>query len=181
MLLQKAFKTLLPELDATDRCFVLLEPDEDKENKLVGSYELVDLYCQVPNCDCQKVSVIAISASGEILATLAYGWETIKYYKKWGLDSDTAKQLIHVMVDPMAMQSQYSNQFLGIFRMLLKNQPGFLERFQSRYALFKKSITQNYAKKNNVIPFTKIAQPGRNDICSCGSGKKYKYCCIHTN
>lgn len=28
-------------------------------------------------------------------------------------------------------------------------------------------------------PFVAGAQPGRNDPCPCGSGKKYKQCCLH--
>jgi uncharacterized protein len=28
-----------------------------------------------------------------------------------------------------------------------------------------------------VVPVVKEATPGRNDVCSCGSGKKYKKCC----
>jgi uncharacterized protein YchJ len=27
-------------------------------------------------------------------------------------------------------------------------------------------------------PYKKPFSPGRNDICSCGSGKKYKKCCL---
>jgi len=28
-----------------------------------------------------------------------------------------------------------------------------------------------------VLQVIKEATPGRNDVCSCGSGKKYKKCC----
>ena len=27
-------------------------------------------------------------------------------------------------------------------------------------------------------PYTAPKHPGRNEPCSCGSGKKYKHCCI---
>lgn len=34
-------------------------------------------------------------------------------------------------------------------------------------------------QKGKVIPFRKKNQPGRNDPCPCGSGKKYKRCCMN--
>ena len=34
-------------------------------------------------------------------------------------------------------------------------------------------------KKGKLIPFQKKKTPGRNDPCPCGSGKKYKRCCMN--
>lgn len=34
-------------------------------------------------------------------------------------------------------------------------------------------------RSGTVIPITAQSRPGRNDPCSCGSGKKYKKCCLH--
>jgi preprotein translocase subunit SecA len=30
----------------------------------------------------------------------------------------------------------------------------------------------------NRVPVVKDKEPGRNDVCPCGSGKKYKGCCM---
>jgi uncharacterized protein YecA (UPF0149 family) len=30
----------------------------------------------------------------------------------------------------------------------------------------------------NRVPIIKDKEPGRNDVCPCGSGKKYKNCCM---
>jgi len=35
-----------------------------------------------------------------------------------------------------------------------------------------------YAAAEKIRPVTKKKAPGRNDPCPCGSGKKYKYCCM---
>jgi uncharacterized protein YecA (UPF0149 family) len=35
-------------------------------------------------------------------------------------------------------------------------------------------ISQDYKKSKTVV---KEKEPGRNDPCPCGSGKKYKKCC----
>ena len=31
----------------------------------------------------------------------------------------------------------------------------------------------------NVVPFIRDDKVGRNDPCPCGSGKKFKKCCLH--
>lgn len=33
----------------------------------------------------------------------------------------------------------------------------------------------------NTKPIVNIPKPGRNDPCPCGSGKKYKNCCMNIN
>jgi len=38
----------------------------------------------------------------------------------------------------------------------------------------REEITKNYKRSKTVI---KEKTPGRNDLCPCGSGKKYKKCC----
>jgi uncharacterized protein YecA (UPF0149 family) len=35
--------------------------------------------------------------------------------------------------------------------------------------------------KNRRKPFIKVITPSRNDLCPCGSGKKYKKCCMDIN
>jgi uncharacterized protein YecA (UPF0149 family) len=34
----------------------------------------------------------------------------------------------------------------------------------------------NLKQPKNVVPPLKIEKPGRNDMCPCGSGKKFKRC-----
>ena len=36
---------------------------------------------------------------------------------------------------------------------------------------------EDTAEHNNGEPITRKPRPGRNDPCSCGSGKKFKACC----
>ena len=41
----------------------------------------------------------------------------------------------------------------------------------------KESLTDGTDKKNKTIVVRKAEKVGRNDLCPCGSGKKYKKCC----
>lgn len=47
------------------------------------------------------------------------------------------------------------------------------------YSLLKDIFTVDLAKKYKHKNFTK--EPGRNDSCPCGSGKKYKHCCLKSS
>jgi len=38
---------------------------------------------------------------------------------------------------------------------------------------------QNVDPETKVVPFTKRPQSGRNEPCQCGSGLKFKRCCLH--
>lgn len=46
------------------------------------------------------------------------------------------------------------------------------------YDLLQKIFTVDLAKKFKNKPINKV--PGRNDSCLCGSGKKYKHCCLNS-
>jgi uncharacterized protein YecA (UPF0149 family) len=35
-----------------------------------------------------------------------------------------------------------------------------------------------YMRKRRITPVFRIPKTGRNDKCPCGSGKKYKHCCL---
>lgn len=37
----------------------------------------------------------------------------------------------------------------------------------------------NGGRYRNIIPVTVEKKPGRNELCPCGSGKKYKKCCLN--
>jgi uncharacterized protein YecA (UPF0149 family) len=39
-------------------------------------------------------------------------------------------------------------------------------------------FVQSYQQKHASMHTKKIVHPDRNELCSCGSGKKYKKCCM---
>jgi uncharacterized protein YecA (UPF0149 family) len=56
--------------------------------------------------------------------------------------------------------------------------PDFYERLRNRHLKLKGIYA--HCKKRNFAPKQPIQVPkvGRNDPCPCGSGKKYKKCCL---
>ena len=57
----------------------------------------------------------------------------------------------------------YSEELLKLFKEVMVHDTTFIERLKKHYAMFKSS------KKKKI---------GRNEHCPCGSGKKYKKCCL---
>lgn len=81
-----SFDALFPEQGHLDRCLLVLSDVEPPE--LAGSYGVSDLYCQDPSCDCQKVSLVVFDDKRKVHATIAYGWKSKTFYRKWGLDEE---------------------------------------------------------------------------------------------
>jgi len=51
-----------------------------------GEYGLLELYCDEKDCDCRRVifNVVEAGKPDKVLATMNYGWESAKFYGKWG-------------------------------------------------------------------------------------------------
>lgn len=150
----RSFDGLFPEQAHLDRCLLVLSEVEPSE--LAGSYDVSDLYCQDPLCDCQKVSLVVFDEQGKIHATIAYGWESKIFYRKWGLDPEVIPSLRQGFLDPWAQQTPNSDLFLKAFWHTAKNNPQFISRLKRRYALFKETIA---ADPDRVIPYPEVEFP----------------------
>ena len=149
-----SFDTLFPEQTSVDRCVLVLADVEPPE--LDGSYRVSDLYCQDPSCDCQKVSLVVFDDQGKIHATIAYGWKSKTFYRKWGCDPDVIPSLTQGFLDPWAQQSPNANLFLKAFWHTAKNNPRFISRIKRRYALFKETIAED---PSLIVPYPEVDLP----------------------
>jgi hypothetical protein len=154
MQLMRSFNDLLPHLPHANDVFQIVLEGYGAE--LDGTYDLVDLYCQDPACDCYKVSFLVLDAKKNVLATIAYGWKSKSYYHRWGLDKEATRWLTHGFLDPWGIQSERSPIFLqGFLRMLNKN-PQFISRIKRRYTIFKGAVCLE-----KVIPFLADILPAK--------------------
>lgn len=75
------------------------------------------------------------------------------------------------ILNSASRQSKYASAMLKIINDLVLNDIEYVNRLKMHYKLFKKMSN----KRNAETKFKdKI---GRNELCSCGSGRKYKQCC----
>jgi hypothetical protein len=146
-----------------------------------GHFGLVEAYCDDPDCDCRRVMFfIDSSQSRQPMAVVGYGWESRRFYEKWMGDSNP--ELIDEMKGPSlnvgSPQSKYAPEFLKLVEQVLEDH-AYVERLKRHYQMFKEHIKTNAtggeAKGDLPVKSEKI---GRNQPCPCGSGKKYKKCCM---
>ena len=111
--------------------------DADPDSKRI--YSIVDLYCPDTSCDCHKVTLFFIDRQMKVAASIAYGWQSRKFYQDWGLDKEWAQKLAEGYLDPMAPQSEHPSLFLKAFHEMKKDKK-VIDRLKRRYALFKEKI-----------------------------------------
>ncbi len=124
---------------------------------------ILDQYCLLPKCSCTDTILNIMPAdtfgkAGEELCSVS-----LKYAKK----SWKALEESSLPVSVKAVRSAIEGQI-----------PDFYERLRKRHLKLKGIY--GHCKKRNFSPKQPIQVPkvGRNDPCPCGSGKKYKKCCL---
>lgn len=132
----------------------------DEKNNLIY---IDDSYCMNPECLCNEtfisfVEVNELDNSGEHIFTLLFKLKTGRYE-----------------VESKACTDERMKDILKSFK---KEEKLIREDLNRRYKDMKVIGKQIYTESNvKTAPKVSVLQVGRNDICPCGSGKKYKKCC----
>lgn len=85
-----------------------------------------------------------------------------------------------VTFDPPT-KNPLKNEFLTVFQDILKQDKKYARRLEKHYVMFKEKIQEKKSKKSAVKMLTLNSsgkQAGRNDLCPCNSGNKFKKCCL---
>ena len=121
-----------------------------------------DQYCVAPDCNCKEVSLIFLEAEDRVVNTLGILSVDIV---KWKIENSEPEKLTHREL-----------------RVLLKE---FKEKYPYiKNELFNRRQRIRKAMAEVLMPGPVLQSPftqkkiGRNDPCPCGSGKKYKKCCL---
>lgn len=130
----------------------------EKEGK---TYDILDLYCKNPDCNCNDVR-LELFDGHESIGSLEFN------YRK-----GTVK----------------NQAYQWVIDQLKEKEPGIKDYLHKRKlevtALYLKALTTALEKKNLLLREkkrkleTEHTKVGRNDKCPCGSGKKYKKCCLN--
>ena len=157
----------------TRSLIVLDDPDLPPD-----TYALTELYCDEPGCDCRRV-MFNVFADGrkEFVAVIAYGWESKDYYREWAGENDpeVIKELKGPVLNRLSSQSELAPAlFKKVKEVVLRDQL-YIERLKEHYQLFRKTVDGKHYVAMPRMPSKKV---GRNDPCPCGSGWKYKNCCM---
>jgi hypothetical protein len=172
--------TLYNEIcDPSDNLPSVKLPSNNQYKLPRGTYVFVDLYCPALNCNCKNgiVDIYKIGKNSDVYnqkitlknrpqVTLKFSWK--KNPNSWKIEVYSSHQSF-----------DKTQKFLALFNQLVKD--SFAEKLTSRYSRFKQTIKENARRLDAMIEHNMETSEkiGRNDMCPCGSGKKYKKCCIN--
>ena len=178
-----SFHEYFPKMaEEETRCLMMLNDPELP----VDNYALVEMYCDEPGCDCRRVFLAVMSEkTGKMLAVIAYGWESKKFYAQWMGDNDpkTIRELKGPALNLMSPQSKLSPILLDRVESIVLKDKNYIQRLKRHYGLFREAVEKKERRNRRSIHTNKdilesSKKTGRNAPCPCGSGKKFKKCCI---
>jgi hypothetical protein len=130
------------------------------KNSNNSRYLLDDHYCLRSDCNCTHVALSIIKIENN---------KTVQ--KRSGCYFNYNKNLIERLDGPVSDD----------LKKIIKKYGGELRKeYKRRHAILRKLYAE-YKKRSGIKDDTPVSMqkiPGRNDPCHCGSGKKYKKCCM---
>lgn len=134
-------------------------------------YVIFEYYCNTKGCDCQRLvaDIMLIGEDGEhieqSLAVISYDWSSHESECYPILTEESPKT-------PLALK------LLEVYETLIHCSE-YLIRIKKQYAQVRRLAAGKSLKmpaRAQTVFAKKMA--GRNEACPCGSGKKYKKCCL---
>lgn len=119
----------------------LLEVKTPNAGVTPGRYLLREFYCTEPDCDCRRVLVQFLPMDGppQVAASINYGWEKAKYYRKWSRDPDLWREMAGPTLERFAEQGPDAPRFLKIFHHIIKDHM-LVAAFRRHYRLVKDKV-----------------------------------------
>ncbi len=129
-------------------------------------YKIVDRYCKNPECDCKQID-IQLFKTGEVEMKMNFGYD----YEKDKTDNKKYNWVIRQLKENYPeWQLTITLRALRVRQLYLEHILRLLELRNSKLAAVDISPAQKTIAQKRKI--------GRNETCPCGSGKKYKRCCM---
>ena len=128
-------------------------------------YAVVDCYCLVEGCDCREIVIHFAHIPKDPKDIKRTAFAAARY--------DLSDGSFH----PASVKD--APQVGILMPQFLAKIPGVRELLKQRYGRIHQLVAEKPHIKSNrkASPVVTQPTPGRNDPCSCGSGKKYKKCC----
>ena len=108
-----------------------------------GSYTLIEMYCDEPDCDCRRVFFsVASSTTSQIETVIAYGWESPEFYARWMGDDDpeTVQSLKGPILNLGSAHSNLAPALLDLVQTVVLQDDHYIARLKSHYAMFREAI-----------------------------------------
>jgi hypothetical protein len=117
-----------------------------------GQYDLLELFCDDPKCDCRRVviSVISPQRGTAPLATINYGWERVEFYARWLGTWQNAVECKGPSLAPLNPQTADSEALLALFKSALEDEQ-YRERLKRHYELSDSSELADFPRNPQVV------------------------------
>ena len=168
------FDKKFPDISKNETRSLIIKNDPELPD---DQYVFTEAYCDEENCDCRRVFFNVFSNNTkDLLAVITYGWENRQYYIDWMGDNDpnVIDSLVGLDLNLSSRQSKFAQALLEKIDHVIKNDANYVKRIQKHYKLYRAEIDKQYKK----APLISQPTASRNDPCPCGSGKKFKKCCL---
>ncbi len=172
-----AFQKYFPELAHAETRFFQIVKASDLPADM---YYLEEMYCEDPNCDCRRVLFFVFSESEpKMLAAINFGLESEKFYARQSTAPSIHKPETRKgpFLDEKYPQSEYASAILDVVSSDILIDKAYVKRLQKHYKMTRKAAADQKAGRD-TNPVSGNEKVGRNEPCPCGSGKKYKRCCM---
>jgi hypothetical protein len=129
----------------------------------------LDHYCINPSCTCREVRVALLAPRGS---------------RAWTQFGDILFDLDSVSATRLNAWTSSTAPLLSAVRGALENRHDVFEHFSARLARLKEvgaGLRTAARTLPTALPASRLAKPGRNAPCPCGSGRKYKKCCLNSD
>lgn len=139
-----------------------------------GNYAFIEYYCPNNDCDCQGGTLQVVKYGKyaghqeKLITSITFSWKDSQTIGHWDCQLGEDEE-----------ETPEAKRLLELFKEVLQDSE-YSEPFQRHYYLFKKRMLQEEEERDIIFPkqVIKSNKIGRNDPCFCGSGKKFKKCCI---
>jgi hypothetical protein len=163
-----------------------LFPDEAKKETVVidtsdytalscRACALFESYCGNLECECRDIFIDVEQQKSMTSMKLNFFSEPLAVLR-YSLEKPISKR--NPSLSTHIQQSSYAKVALVLVREYMESHPEYVIQLQRHYDMMKEAGKNLHATAGDNVPVRREAEPGRNEPCSCGSGEKYKKCCL---
>lgn len=142
---------------------------KNERNLFDGEYVFYEWYCSNPTCDCKEgiaevIHIDPATKNEKTITSIKFSWANSKQ-GKWRCSIETGWQ-----------KTKAAKKLLASFEKIIED-PEYAEPFKRHYGIVKTKFKPHPITLSEPQQY-RSKKIGRNDLCPCGSGKKYKKCCL---
>jgi hypothetical protein len=89
-----------------------------------------------------------------VAASINYGWEKPKYYRRWSRVPDLGRTMSGAVLEPFGEQGPHCDEFLILFKGMVKD-PELVNSFQRHYQMVQRAINPSSCFKGQRTSWRK--------------------------